>query len=449
MTPPARFPPPLEALGAIFAPVPYPRLARLGSDTPEDAPDARLWDLVSALLRNDRPAAQSVLAELDREPQAWEAARSPWWLGVGSFLLDGLSGMQLDGRLPPAIRLAFLADSVACRARSAAAVEASVTLVGWLEAAGLPTVVLKGVGTAAWLYPEAWRRPCGDVDLLVLPADHAAAVSTLVARGCAREGTPGDAASGERPLRLSVRGHPFLVEVHHELHPLGAGARLDTDRILATRTTLSVGTAVLPVPAEPVRLAHLLLHHPGELDFRHVLDLLLASRAAGPDGLRRARRELPAPQRWLADLVAGMAADLGGLDVVRAVPATRRLLIRRLCVARWGRAFVLRARHRAADATPTAGVAEAVRRPLALGGHRLRQQAALCVSWTGQAARSLPTRGAALPALLRDVSRFVFPPRREFARRSGRSGWSAYLANSALAAKSLASRACSALSPGG
>src|SRR4051794_39845525 len=46
------------------------------------------------------------------------------------------------------------------------------------ERAGIETLILKGPVLAAWLYP-ADVRPYGDADLLVAPADWAAAVDLL------------------------------------------------------------------------------------------------------------------------------------------------------------------------------------------------------------------------------------------------------------------------------
>jgi hypothetical protein len=432
----------------MLAPAPYPRLPRLGSDVPEPCLAALLWDLVTALLHGDRAAGEACLLRLGADPRAWKPTQTPWWLGAGSFVLGGLSALKLDSQLPAAVRDGFLADSVACRARHAAAVEATRALVGWLEAEGIRPVVMKGVGFAAWIYPEPWMRPCGDIDLLVRPADHAAAIAVLVARGCASRPVPGETPSADVALRLTVRGHPFPVELHEELHQLGAGPRLSAEAILAGRITLPVGGRPLPVPAEAHRVAHLLIHHPGELDFRHVLDMVLAARAVGPAGLRRARRDLPAPHRWLADLVAGVAADLGGLECDRAVPRGRRFLIRRLCVPRWGRAFVLRASGRIVIAAQSSSVAEAVRCPLALTGHRLEQQAMLFGQWAWRLAGTVPSRALASIVLARDIARFVFPPWREFARRSGRVAFPAYLANSLLAAKSVASQVRTALRSG-
>jgi hypothetical protein len=95
------------------------------------------------------------------------------------------------GLLPPDVwaRVAERFHSVTRRNLMMAAELRSV--MGWLESAGVEAIAFKGPTLAALVYENLGLRECGDLDILVRPADRARALAVLSAHGCVEKGAEG------------------------------------------------------------------------------------------------------------------------------------------------------------------------------------------------------------------------------------------------------------------
>lgn len=133
------------------------------------------------------PAQETLLraALLDGEPAAAAWRDAERWLEAGNLdhatrrllpvLAPGLArhgpGSELRARLEAA--------RVSAGARTAALLDAAARLVGALERAGIPTLVLKGAALAEAFARAGAARPMSDVDIVVPTARAAAALAAL------------------------------------------------------------------------------------------------------------------------------------------------------------------------------------------------------------------------------------------------------------------------------
>lgn len=154
--------------------------------------------LLAARARLDASAERELVARA-RDPVDWPvlvdvATRE----GTAPLLHAHLCRLDLIRSLPPAprARLADVARSV--WATTAAQANHWGEATAALRAAGVETITLKGMALAHTVYPEPGCRPMADIDLLVRPADRAAALDTLLALGYR---TPGDAADRHAAFR--------------------------------------------------------------------------------------------------------------------------------------------------------------------------------------------------------------------------------------------------------
>ena len=174
-------------------------------------------------------------------------------------------------------------------------------LAGVLEPLGSPWIVVKGPAVAATLYPRADLRNAGDIDVLVGPAQFAAAVELL-----ARAGHPVDDANWPLVRRLTAgQLHVLLpggtpLDLHwHLLFTAAERERypLTTAELLARRRTVDIAGAELCTLDPADTLVHLSFHAANE----------------GGDRLS-----------WLADVARAAAAPaLDWDDVVRRATAWR------------------------------------------------------------------------------------------------------------------------------
>lgn len=182
------------------------------------------------------------------------------------------------------------AGGVLTAARHLALDAAAVDVLRLLEGRGVRCLLLKGPAVAHRLYPQdpQKRRYC-DVDLLVPPAQFAAAQRAL-------------AAAGYRPSIEGVRSDDWCWHEREWVRPGPLPVAIDLHRSVAgvtrhealwaalwcTRDELRLGAAVVPIPSADAAA------------------LLLALHAASPGGSPKPRRELVralevlAPERWEA-----------------------------------------------------------------------------------------------------------------------------------------------------
>ena len=148
-----------------------------------------------------------------------------------------------------------------------------------LDAAGIETLVVKGVPLAVLTTGRPDARGAGDVDLLVRPADAAAAHRLLTASGwalheCGR--IEPDMWAWRHVQRwghtLTYLGAGADVDLHWRLDAM-PGAQPATPDLMARRTTVAVAGVTVPTLAAPDAFAHLAGHREGWIWLRTLVDL--------------------------------------------------------------------------------------------------------------------------------------------------------------------------------
>jgi hypothetical protein len=143
------------------------------------------------------------------------------------------------------------------------ALDATVAeIVPALRMRGIDPILLKGAGTARWLYDRPAERPYTDVDLLVAPGDVGTATAALTDRGFATKpapvSLPGD---GHHHAVLVRPGNPTVqVEVHHTLFLLSSSPALVWERFNATATSISLAEVDVRTPAPAAAALIVALH---------------------------------------------------------------------------------------------------------------------------------------------------------------------------------------------
>jgi hypothetical protein len=163
-----------------------------------------------------------------------------------------------------------------------------------LDAAGIPSIWLKGFALAHTVYPRPTLRPMGDLDVLVPFDQRREALAVLQAAGYNEEGPEPFAGYHDLLHHYGLRGDVrdlVMLELHFRL--VGPGDRLLSREGLAWfwEQTRVVGyrdrqfTALAPEAQLLYLCAHAILHHcEASLSLRQCLDLhLLATRTPGLD----------------------------------------------------------------------------------------------------------------------------------------------------------------------
>lgn len=265
-------------------------------------------------------------------------------------------------------------------ARSLLLDRAAGVAVDHLEAAGIPSILLKGAAIATWLYGAGEVRPYLDVDLLVPPSQFERAKEVLAELGYQHR------LRGADPAEINTREQELLgpqdicIDLHYGL--LGAAAPVERCwEVLFERTVpfrLAGGqVAALDLPA---RAMHLAMHaaQNGPVDRKAVADLDRGLVKVDRDGWQEA---------------AGIAEEMGAAQAfaagLRLVPAGEALadelsLTRRMTVE-----LALRTRSAPQDAIffERLGEAPGVRRKSALVLRKLFPTAALLRSNSAMARR--------------------------------------------------------------
>jgi hypothetical protein len=228
-------------------------------------------------------AAAGELALQARQPGwSWEAAAAcAFSEGLAPLLYAQLSPTDLWPAISPGVRDALALAYEGSAIRSAVLFTALEELLGRLNRAGVPVLLLKGAALAGVLYGDPALRPMRDLDLLVPETEAGHALAVLAACGYTAthaEARPGSRLAWENELLLSK---PGVIGIAVELHwrPFDAPfyqQRLRADWFWATATPVAVGAAralTLGPEAQFLYLAgHLMLHHRGQ-GLRWWLDL--------------------------------------------------------------------------------------------------------------------------------------------------------------------------------
>jgi hypothetical protein len=147
---------------------------------------------------------------------------------------------------------------------SLAQLSALVSLCRLLDGAGIRFLILKGIPLSVLLYGDPARRSCGDIDLLVAPADFAAAARLLCEQGFAPvPGMPpvtGDPGRDGAIRDLILRRGAILVELHQRLTRTLHRLPLSFDELYTGRQGVMLGGRDMPIPG-PAHLALYLFVH--------------------------------------------------------------------------------------------------------------------------------------------------------------------------------------------
>jgi hypothetical protein len=183
-------------------------------------------------------------------------------------------------------------------------------IVSAMDAAGIPTILLKGPSIARWLYPEGGRTYC-DTDLLVRASDHGRAADLLRSMGFAealggfhpfeRGVIPDDAVSFVRPREVG-NGGGGDIDLHRNLPGLPAPDELLWDEFAQGTTTIAVGGRDVRVLDRTGVALHVVVHAVQQGFGQHT-----------DEDLRRLVATPAAPD-WEA--VAALATRLGITDVL-------------------------------------------------------------------------------------------------------------------------------------
>lgn len=272
-------------------------------------------------------------------------------LGIGGQLHERVR--DADGATVPEVERQRLRDHYyAVGARNALLLSALTDVLRALDAAGVPTIVLKGAALVESAYGDFGARTMDDLDLLVRPADLDRAAAALERIGFA----PDEWFRGAEWYRASLHHLvPYeragvTVEVHHRLLPPTMPQTVEPDALWARSapaTFAGVAARRLSPADELVHLAqHLALSHKfigGLSRLRDVAALARASRdRLDWDAVVAASRGV---ERWtfvalrLAQRVAAAAIPAAALDRLRHEGRVGRLegalalaVAERLCV---------------------------------------------------------------------------------------------------------------------
>jgi hypothetical protein len=189
---------------------------------------------------------------------------------------------------------------------------------GHLDEQGIRALLLKGAGTARWLYDNPYERPYGDIDLLVAPSQFEATKRALQQIGFAPLSDAGIPFGASEHHEVLTRPGPIpaVIELHHTLWLLSAPASLVWQRLSANMQTIEIAGARINVPSPAAAAFIVGLHavHHGVAASQPLRDLRQAvDRADTPT--------------WRA--AATLAQDLGGGPAfaagLRLIPAGAEL----------------------------------------------------------------------------------------------------------------------------
>lgn len=255
-----------------------------------------------------------------------------------------------------------------------------------LDAAGIASLVFKGVPLAVLTTGSADARGAGDVDVLVRPADVAAAHDALTGAGWSLH-ERGRVEPGMWAWRHVLRwGHTLTylgpgvdVDLHWRLDAV-PGAQPPAHALLARRTTVEVGGAPVPTLASVDAFHHLAGHREGWTWLRTLVDLRRLARDPAVF-----ERELTAPA------LISLAAARASVGLPASVPVRVLAALDRVPDAALAR---VRATHeRPMGVFGGAGAARELRQGLASSRRpRDLQQVAMSVVLPAHAA--LPVRSA-------------------------------------------------------
>jgi len=175
---------------------------------------------------------------------------------TGKLLFDAAQRHGVLGLFP--LRHPAMANALAAaRARSLRALKFTHRVVGAIENAGIPVVVLKGAAAAS-RWPDPTLRQQSDVDVLVPKREKAAAARALIEAGvCSKRFLDSDQMHNDSLLPFDRSG--FLVEVHHYLSNHHE-SRVDVKLLLSRRERIDTSLGPVPCLSATDEAVYLAMH---------------------------------------------------------------------------------------------------------------------------------------------------------------------------------------------
>ena len=255
---------------------------------------------------------------------------------VAGALCGALERAGTLSQVPETYREALELLRTLGRERNAEVIAQARHLADALNAAGVPFALLKGTAhVASGLHSDAGERLLGDIDLLVVPEQLAAAVAALRGAGYAVQDAgllhaDGEARGDVHYPPLAHASWPLVVEVHWAVLPGAGGVALPAPELLqrAREITLPGGASARvlhPADALAYGILHAELRHWAAvsrgLQLWNLFDTLLLARALDPSQRDGVTRRLASPE--LARALRSHGESLG-LLFGEAIPAPLR-----------------------------------------------------------------------------------------------------------------------------
>lgn len=181
--------------------------------------------------------------------------------GISATLAPGLNERP---DMPVAVRCAFDRAHHFNAIHALQAVSELHRILGAMEAADVPAVVLKGPALSQWLYGSATSRRFGDLDILVLPRDRDRAHErlrtldyNLPSQMPSKVARTIYGALGAWPL---TGGGTYPVDLHWRLAHVRFPAPLGAEQVIHDRISIEVGRRAVTIPS-PTHTALLTLVH--------------------------------------------------------------------------------------------------------------------------------------------------------------------------------------------
>ena len=254
---------------------------------------------------------------------------------VGESIWAALLLWALEEEIPEPARLQLQLDHEAAVGRNTLLLREAASFQAALDAAGIPSVILKGPGLLVAHYPDIGARSIGDVDVLVRAGDVERAVEVARGRG-ARVQPPKEVLRYDGDVELRVpeaceHHAPVLhapsgvpLEIHFAI-PGGAEDGSDVAGVFDRSREVKGEGRMLRVPSAAdmaaIACVHVFGNHEGEEQYhpRHLADLtvLIGSGATSWDEVARTvspavgRKAVTASRRLLE------GRSIGWLDAAR------------------------------------------------------------------------------------------------------------------------------------